>query len=266
MNVSIVIPVYKPDLELIRRINSALKKQKFKGKKEVIIVNKNLGLADSINYGVRKAKYPLVITLHQDCIPSSPSWLKNLTEVFKDKTVVASVSKVHLPEQLWNSFDFIAKILSVKEQHIITPLLDEKGCAYRKSVLLSTGLFDGKTFRTAGEDFDMYIKLKKLGTIVYPDAKVIHNHYYTWDKRMKKEFQLSNAFGTLVRLYGRELPGWYKGIVKAIPILGWPTFWLNFPYRRMPLGGITWIFLSLIVNIIYSYGFWKGFLMGRQTA
>ena len=36
-----------------------------------------------------------------------------------------------------------------------------------------SGLFDGKNFRTAGEDFDMWIKLNKIGKISYPNCRVL---------------------------------------------------------------------------------------------
>lgn len=265
MDVSIIMPLHNPDNKILKNIDSMLKKQKTKSKVQIIKVNKNLGLADSMNYGIKKARYPIVITLHQDCVPESDNWLANLIAPLEENEVVASVSKVHLPQDLWNSFDYLAKIMSVKEQKIITPLLDEKGCAYKKSILKKVGLFDGKNFKTAGEDFDMYIKLTKIGKIAYPNVKVMHYHNYNWRTRLKKEFQLSNAFGALFRIYGKNLPGWYRGVIKSIPVIGWPTFWLNFPYVRMPLGGIIWIFLSFLVNLIYSFSFWKGFLIGRQT-
>lgn len=263
MNVTIIIPTHNPDKELLNEIERAISKQEFDGKVKVIKVS-GMGLADSLNYGIKKAKTSIVVSLHQDCVPSRNDWLANLVEPFKDKNIVASVSKVELPLDFWKKFSLFARIFSVKEQKIITPLMDEKGCAYRKSALEQAGLFDGKTFRTAGEDFDMYLKLKKIGKIVYPDAKVVHYHKHTFRNRMKKELQLSEGFGTLVRKYKTNMPDWYRGIIKSIPIIGWPFFLINFPYTRMFFGGIAWVFLSLLVNLVYSYGFWKGFLTGRQ--
>jgi GT2 family glycosyltransferase len=265
MNVSIVMPVYKPDKVLLKKIYSAIKSQKFKGKVEIIRVEEGLGLADSLNYGTKKAKYPIIVSLHQDCIPVGKDWLDKLVSPLKDKKIVASVSKVEMPRALWDSFDSISKILSVKEQKIITPLLDEKGCAYKKSALIKVGLWDSTTFRTAGEDFDMYLKLKRIGQIAYPDIKLVHYHHFTWKKRLKKEFQLSNGFGALVKIYGKKMPVWYIGLLKSIPILGYPLFFKGLNLKR--LGKLIFVtpFLLLFVNFIYFYGFWKGFLMGRQT-
>lgn len=265
MDVSIVMPIYKPNLETMSKIDTALKSQKFNGKVEIIKVDEGLGLSDSINFGIKRTRYPIIVTLHQDCVPVNDYWLRDLTLPLGDEEVVASVSKVLMPSEIWDKFDSISKILSAKEQKLITPLMDEKGCAYRKSALKKTGLFDGKTFRTAGEDFDMYIKLKSVGEIAYPETQVTHYHYYNWKSRLKKELQLSNAFGTLVRKYGKRMPGWYIGILKAFPIIGYPLFLTSINLKKLRLNSLIGIPLMLVVNLIYFFGFTKGFLMARQT-
>ncbi len=265
--VSIVLIIHHPDKEILRQIMESIAKQDYRGKLEVIEATpeNGMGLAEKLNYGIKKAKYDIVVSLHQDCVPSSNSWLRNLVGPFRGKNVVATVSKVELPLELWDKFDSVSKILSAKEQKVLTPLLDEKGCAYRRSAMLKTGLFNEKDFRTAGEDFDMWLKLRKLGKIEYPDAKVIHYHSYSWKKRMKKELQLSNAFGALVRIYGTEMPRWWSGAIKAIPIIGWPLFLMGIEVKKLKMLALLAIPLYLWVNLVYFYGFWKGFLMGRQT-
>lgn len=263
-DVSIVMPIYRADKDLMKRIDRTLKKQRYRGKIKIIKVDEGLGLADSLNYGIKKAKTEIVISLHQDCIPGSNNWIQKLVEPLENGAV-ASVSKVELPYELWKKFDVLARVMSVKEQKILTPLMDEKGCAYKKSVLMKIGLFDGKRFRTAGEDFDMWIRLKRAGKIEYPDCKILHWHRHTLKNRIKKELQLSNGFGALVRIYWSEMPRFWLGFLKAIPIIGWPIFLANFPYSRMKLASLLWIPLSLFSNILYSIGFWKGFAEKKQT-
>lgn len=264
MNISVIIPVYNPDKQILKRIEESIKIQKFDGKIEIIKVENGLGLADSLNYGIKKAKYEIIVSLHQDCIPENGKWLKTLIEPLKDKGVVASVSKVELPYKIWKKFDFFTRILTIKEQKAVTPLLDEKGCAYKKTALEKTGLFCGEKFKTAGEDFDMYIKLKKLGHISYPDCKLYHFHYNSFKKRLKKELQLANGFGALVKIHKKDMPLWYIGILKSIPILG-VIFFFKIPFKRLKLKALFFIPLSFILNLIYSFGFWKGFLKGKET-
>lgn len=265
MDVSIIIPLHKPNKEILSKIEDSLKKQDFKGKIEIIRIQEGLGLAASLNTGIKKAKNKIVISLHQDCIPSSNNWLTNLVEPLKRKEVVATVSKVELPFGFWKNFGFMARVMSIKEQETLTPLLDEKGCAYKIEALKKVGLFNELKYKTAGEDFDMYLKLKKVGKIEYPGAKIIHLHIHTFKNRFRKEFQLSEGFGALVRTYGNEMPRWYVGLIKAIPLLGWPLFIVNFPYSRWILGGMTWVPLSLMVHLIYVFGFWKGFFNKKQV-
>lgn len=263
MDVTIIIPTYNPDKEILKKIEKSILEQDFQGKIKVIKVS-GMGLADSLNYGIKKSKTNIVVSLHQDCVPSSKNWLTQLVYPLKEKNNVASVSQVELPKKYWEKFGYFAKIFSVKEQKILTPAMDEKGCAYKKEIIERVKFFDGKTFRTAGEDFDMYLKLKKIGNIAYPNAKVIHYHKHTFKNRLKKESQLAEASGVLVRKYKLQMTDWYKRVLLSIPILGWIFLILKFPYFRMPFGSIAWIGLSLIINFIYGYNFWKGFLTGRQ--
>jgi GT2 family glycosyltransferase len=265
MGVSIILPLYKQNKILVKKIKAALKKQKYDGKKELIFIDGERGLASSLNEGIKRAKYTFLVSLHQDCVPSSTTWLTELLSPLKKKEVVASVSDVELPLDLWNTFSPSVKVLTAKEQRILTPLLDEKGCAYKKSALMRVGLFDEINYRTAGEDFDIAIKLRQEGVIAYPHTKVIHHHAYTLCSRLHKEYQLANGFGALVRIYRSRMPGWHKGLLKALPVLGLAPLFLHVPFRRTKLKSIHALYLYPIVHILYIFGFWKGYLKGQQT-
>lgn len=265
LNVSVVLPLYKPERKILNKVYSSLKSQKFSGKIEILPVEKNWGMAKQMNYGIKKAKYEIIVTLPQDCIPENKLWLEILISPFKNKEIIAANSKVHLPEEIWSKFDIFAKSLTLREKGSITPLLDEKGTAYRKSILKKVGLFNETDFRTAGEDFDMYLKIRKEGKIAYPDCKVLHIHPTSFIKRLKKDYQYSNGFGALVRIYKTSVPRWYSGLIKALPIIGLPIFVLNYPFKKgislFPIYFLTTPFS----HIYYILGFWKGFLKGKQT-
>ena len=265
MDVSIVMPLFKPNKEILQKIKERLKEQKFKGKIEIIEINEQKGLAESLNKGILQAKNELVISLHQDCIPEGREWLAQLIAPFKDKSVIASVSQVHLPLALWNSFSFLAKCLTFKERGKITPLLDEKGCAYRKKTLQEIGYFDQNTFRTAGEDFDLFIRINEKGNIAYPLCSVKHMHETSTIQRLKKERQYANGYGTLIRKYKTKMPGWYKGVIKGIPILGLVGILSNYPYFNARILGVGHVIISPLLHILFILGFWEGFLRGKQT-
>jgi GT2 family glycosyltransferase len=218
MNVSIIIPIYKPDKELLNKVIGSLKKQKIRDKVEVIKVEEGLGLAASLNYGIERAKYPIIVSLHQDFIPSDNEWLANLVRPLENKDIVATCSDVY--------------DLELNKKY--TPKLDEKGCAYKKEALIKVGLFDNKTFLNSGEDYDMYAKLKKIGKIVYPGCMVQHNHPGYLRAKGYKRLQNANTWGCLFRIYGFSLPGWWKAILKANvfnPIYFY-WFWRGFIKRK----------------------------------
>ena len=262
--VSIVVIAHSPN-ETTKKALEVLKKQKYRGRKEMMVISENKGLAENMNIGIKKAKYNLVVTLHGDCIPEDDRWLEKLVKPFENKEVVATVSDVYLPPNLWSKFDIFARALTLNEKNTIRPLLDEKGCAYRKKILEEIGLFNYKDFRTAGEDFDMYIKLKKKGQIAYPGCKIIHIHPTSFKKRLRKNYQNANGFGALVRIHGKQMPKWYLGILRASPVLGMVPFIFSYPFRKGALLFPVYLLASPIFHLSYFYGFWKGFFEGKQT-
>ena len=266
MNISVVIPVFKPDKIIFDKIRAKLKEQKYLGKIETIIIEKGSGLSTHINLGIKKSKYVIVVVLHQDCIPTSSKWLKLLVAPFEDKNVVASVSRVEYPEELWNKLNYIVKGLMVKEKGVITSSLDGKAVAYRKSSLNNIGMYDENSFKTAGEDYDLYIKLKKIGKIAYPDASVYHYHPTGFAQRIRKVYQYSNGYGALTRIHWTNMILWYVGIIKAVPFFGLITYPLSYPWKK---GGLAifpaYLASSLIDHLYYIFGFWKGFIDGKQT-
>ena len=266
MNVSIVIPIFNPDRIILKKLLQVVKGQKFKGKFEILEIEKNMGFAKQINLGIKKSKYEIVVELPQDCIPADKYWLKNLVEPFKNKKVIASVSKIRLPDSIWKNLSIFAKAANIKEKEVITSLLDGKGSAYRKSILKSVGYFDEKNFRTGGEDLDLYMKIRKKGIIAYPKTEILHYHPTTYMKRLKKTRQYANGGGTIFRIHGLKMRGWHYFLIKAIPILGLIATVFSFPFNKKETELFPIYLLgSFPDHIFYLYGFWKGFLNGKQT-
>lgn len=221
--ISIVIPVYKPDEKILERLGKALRNQKCSKDFEIVYANINDGLAKTLNYGIARttdeSDDDIIVTVHQDCIPENKYWLETLIAPLKDKEVVATCSLV---------FD-------VYEKMVYNPLLDEKGCAYRKKTLIKIGMFDGETFLNSGEDMDSYLKLKKLGKIEYPNCIVKHYHKGYLKSKGDKKYQNANSYGTLVRVHGIKVPGYWKALILANPL-----------------------------NFKYAYWFWRGFFLKKQ--
>lgn len=246
--VSIIIPVYNgTSFTLSECVKTAIN-QKYKNK-EIIIVNdsqnnktykdlekfkesnkiklvknrKNRGLASSLNKGINLSRGEYVVSLLQDCIPYSTNWLSELVALANNKKVVAVCSRVKNDLGIWKKQEPIVRDLTKSKLGFYSPLLDEKGCLYKKKYLEKVGLFDEKNFKFAGEDYDMYYKLSKEG-IVLNNVKpyVFHKHFFDLDKLKWTKSIYGFSFGRLFRIYGMNLKGWFNGVIlmNMFPIWG----------------------------------------------
>ena len=146
------------------------------------------------------------------------------------------------------------------------------------------GLFDNKTFATAGEDYDMYFKLKDKGKIAAINIVVKHlegAHRASLKKQLLKQYQYGEAHGVLMRLYGLRMDGKRYIAVKSllvfsllVPVINIVALLLLFIRGTIPLFWLCnkvndkrLIFLPF-VNVarycIYTIAFWKGFLTKKQ--
>jgi glycosyltransferase involved in cell wall biosynthesis len=236
MNVSVVIPTFN-NQDTIARTLSALMAQKFSGKIEVIVVDdnsfdctrkilsdysvikifneKNLGLAKSLNKGILVAKHEIIVTLHADTIPVNSNWLEQLVSPLSDFKVVATCSTQIPPA-------FQIRKLTVWEKMIYSKLrahqaFNDKADAYKKETLQEIGLFDEKTYRTAGEDEDLCFRLKSRKKIIEgTSACVVHDHHFSVRKGngvlkqiLRKEYSFGRAGGALRRKYPKHRLGSY---------------------------------------------------------
>lgn len=313
--VSIAIPYYNGK-ETITKVVDALKKQDYTSDVEIIIIDdkspdkeakevvqkmrniklvvneNNLGLANSMNVGIKTAKYYYVVTLHHDSIPSDKNWLKHLMEPFKDQKVIASVSRNHLARSIWEQWTYWHRALTANEVKSFYPSLDGRSTAFKKSVVMKYGLYDGKTFRTSGEDVDLYFKMKNDGIVAHPDAEIIHlqgQHRTSFYKQLRREFQYGEGNGANIRRHKLRIfhstcrialetvsllsivPFYFISpkvsalgaliflILSNIAILPWQLKNLNPDLRNLTLP-----FVNFLARSVYTAGAIKGFITGRQ--
>jgi GT2 family glycosyltransferase len=258
--ITIITSVYHADEEFLKKISDSIKSQKYSGKithifindniknpKEIkglnIINNKeNIGLAGVWKKGFELSKTEIIITLMDDCLPASEDWIVKLIKPLKEQDIAATSSKVVLPKKFWEKFDFFAKALTEKEQRMIimSKGIDEKGCAYKKSVVEKVGGFDTENFKNGGEDADLSCRLCKNYRIVSSEAKTYHFHNTNLKKRIKKEIQYAQIVGIVARKY------FFK--------YSW-NFKLHIILR-------VFLFLVLIASLFFkSINFWLVFLV-----
>lgn len=223
--VSIIIPAYRAS-KTIGKVLDALKNQDYPSF-EVIVVDdapfdpcgkevkkfkkvtyapneKNMGLSRSINKGIKLSSGSIVLTLHDDCVPTKKTWLTNLVKVLKDDSVGVVTSDVVIDfDKLTNVNKIFAYVYGLGQDMKFTKShgtqdvyhIGDKGDAFKKSFLASVGGFD-ETYSTAGEDTDLSNKILKAGKriVLTYEAKIEHifsetERQASYSTHLKKAFQ-----------------------------------------------------------------------------
>lgn len=236
--VTIITSTYSSSDEIIQKMVRAVKQQTYKGKIRHIIINDNpdrklsiagaevinhaqsIGLASLLNKGFRMSKSEIIVSLMDDCVPSSKDWLATLLKPLEKEDVGATTSDVELPKPFWEKFSYYSKALTEKEQRVIVPGLDEKGCAYKKSVLQELGYLNDRDFKNGGEDTDLTVRMIGKYNIVHTRAKVYHYHHFTFNSRLKKEVQYARLSGLVSRKHFFKLPWNFKTHIAVKVLIG----------------------------------------------
>ncbi len=258
--VSIIIPVYKPEMEILKKIRNMLKKQTIKS--EIIEVWNN-PQAVSLNKGIKKAKGKIVVMLFQDCVPENEYWLEKLIKPLENKEVAVTSSDLYLPEKYWEKYPFLTKVLTINERVVKRPG-GWRACAYRKKDLIKVGMID-EEIKLVTIDTDLWTKSRKLGKIVHPGVMVNHLHHLTNSKKLALDYYYAELNGKLLEQRLLEKDSW-KSILRAIPILGiFPIIYV-FPWKKLNkfwYWFFPYLLLSPLSNLVYVSGFWKGFFFDK---
>jgi GT2 family glycosyltransferase len=311
-NVSFVIPSYNTEQTIGKSIQSILN-QKYKGKIEVIVIDdcstdnsinlikkfkkikliqnkKNIGLAETLNKGIRNSKYELISIIWGDCILKTNNWLNHLVNIInqsEDTKVVTS--KLIIPTQLWKRYGFWDKVILLKDIKSSKNKKDRDGrfALFKKEVFDEIGLYDSKTFRIAGEDTDLKWRIINKGyKIKHSNESLLHLHgmhkFSLKYQLFKKAFPLAEAIGVNYRKHGhKSLGNKYWNPVSSTILYG-----MLFTHLRV-IGviGITILITGYIINVlkyeknlkimllpffkiakdvITIVGFWKGFITKKQ--
>jgi glycosyltransferase involved in cell wall biosynthesis len=170
------------------------------------------GLASGYNEGIELANTKFVITMHQDMLLKDPeSFNKILRPMELDPQTVAAYPTVLHPLAVWREYNFWQKCLFSRFVGKKIENLTGKFDGFNREAILKIGLFDDITFRTAGEDGDLKVRIKRARKQSESSGvQVIHLHNiesnFDFKRLVKKEAQLAEAQGTLLRKYGFSNP------------------------------------------------------------
>ncbi len=260
--VSIVIPVYKPEKEVLDRIRNMIKKQTVKAE---LVENWNMPQSKSFNTGIKKSKGDIIVTLSQDCVPEDEFWLEKLIKPLENKEVVATVSDLHITKDYWERRSFLIRILTINDRKIRKPTMDAKACAYRKKDLEKIGLFNEDP-KIIGIDADLYLKLKKIGKIVRANVKVFHLHKFdNFKKTIKTICNYSKSNGNFVKEYGLNNTGFCHRIARATPYLGFASMFYRFPLKEYSYFIPLYLCIAPLEHVINVIFFWNGFFFNKES-
>ncbi len=250
---------------------------------------KSLGLAQSYNDGISRSSGDLIVTLHSDVVIQGAGALEQLVGPFllNDK-VLATYHYVDHPLELWKTYNFWQKCFFARQLGVRQRGLDGKFDCFRRTALEAAGMFDGQTFRRAGEDGDIVRKLLTRGEVLGTDAGILHLHsrdpHFSMQHIIYKHAQYAESQGAIYRRYGcGSLTETVRAFFREILVVMLLIPWIRIPgavvimvyafayshklYARewrdprivfVPFLNILLLFVSCIFSV-------RGFLRGRQT-
>lgn len=218
-----------------------------------VIPNERGGTSEGCNLGVEQAQYEYLIMMHQDCYLPSPTAIQELMEPFSDPAVVAVMSLNQLPAEDWDKMSFWDKVANARYAEQIAHGLGGKFDGLRRDAVQRIGGYDSHRFFSAGDDWDLLIRLSAIGEVARSSASVIHAHCYPPKTQLaslfRKQIQLGQGFGAVIRKSFPHLPGF--------------TYWQIFLLHLSKLAlccllfvpSFTFVALSvlLIMGIVYSW-------------
>lgn len=163
------------------------------------------GLAKNFNFGIENSKTRYLITMHQDMEIIDPKAIEKFIELLKDEKTVLVYSDVLHPRYLLDKYNFWMR---VNFSRVIDRPMNFSAGKFDGIDLKKINIkFNDTIFKHSGEDAGFNIEIKKLGfKIALSDIEVIHNHNfnanYSFLNYLKKESQLNETYGVLVRHYG----------------------------------------------------------------
>lgn len=225
---------------------------------KIIDHSKSYGLGASLNEAIKIAKTQYIITIHQDIIINSTIGLTTLAKIINRNPNVFYIHPIVChPKYIWDQYNFWQKCLFSRyvntEHHV--PI--EKFDCINRQKFIEIGLFDQKHFRAAGEDIDLIVRAKKEN-LEYLDSQIkvthIHNKNpnFSFKNLVKKEKQLAETKGVLLRLHGPKIPN-LRSFYRECLVLG-----LIFPITRP---------FSLFFLTIFIFGYnWRMYqLIGKDS-
>ncbi|MBS3147276.1 glycosyltransferase family 2 protein [Candidatus Woesearchaeota archaeon] len=171
----------------------------------------NKGPAAARNTGWQNAKNEIVAFTDDDCRPE-PDWLLKLAQYFhKEPDLIGVGGIMYTPE------DEI-KIMTHHSLPIDRAIIEQapfpgtNNVAYKRSALEKVNGFDGNVPYVSAEDFDLYVRIIKLGNVIY-DVNLAMPHIsrpMTWKQGMNTYKNFYLGFKAFEKKHPEEFKKMYQ--------------------------------------------------------
>jgi glycosyltransferase involved in cell wall biosynthesis len=148
---------------------------KYKDSRLKVFNKQNSGLIDTLNYGLQKCNFPIIMRMDADDIISSKK-IENQLRYFKNNKSVLTGTTGYLIDSIGNKKGLID--LPLNHNEIIKAMLNmsasfiHPSVMYYKDAVIKVGGYDSN-FKHA-EDYDLFLKLSSLGKVSNLDERHIY--------------------------------------------------------------------------------------------
>jgi glycosyltransferase involved in cell wall biosynthesis len=194
---------------------------------KLIRFGRNRGLAVARNQGVKESTGEIVVFTDDDCV-ADKDWIKNLTKTYAENPEAQGVGGrieaystdtllekyayftrhpiyVHRPyiESHHRIINYLRDFLGMNDSKLLKDGQKIRGMmgansSFRRSIIEEVGERD-EQFRNYGEDWDLNIRLSKIGaSLIYSDKAVIrHKHRTIFKSFIKHMFKYGEVYYTM---------------------------------------------------------------------
>jgi len=189
----------------------------------------NSGKAEALNFGIKRAKGDILITLDADTI-FMPNTIKELVKYFADERVGAVAGNAKIGNRLnlitnWQAIEYIAsQNLERRALQVINAITVVPGAvgAWRRSALEQAGYFQSDTL---AEDQDLTIRIRMLGyRIVYADKAIAYTEAPDTVRGLIRQ-RYRWAFGTLQCMW-KHRKAFLNPKFGTLGLLAMPNTWI----------------------------------------
>lgn len=166
------------------------------------IKQKNIGLVATLNKGIKLAKGAYIARIDSDDIWNSDKLIKQMSVISKDNSIVLIGSSYDIVDE---SGSYISRVIQPTEDDDIRRAFylrnpfGHSSVVYLKSAVEKAGLYDENML--PAEDFDLWIKIAKLGRIENIDKICLKYRLLKSGISQSNSYKQTNVTNKLCRLY-----------------------------------------------------------------